>query len=235
MDTLARRQFLRIGLASSAVIALAGCETTQTAGGGLPGPLWPKDPHIAPPRTSGPAPVPQPSNGLPANVIARTNWTRATPIVSRADPMGKVTKITVHHEGSTPFYATAKPDVARRLDSIRNAHVSQGWADIGYHYVIDPAGRVWQGRPMNLQGAHVKDGNPGNLGVMVMGNFETQRPTAAQLATLDQFVASQMRRYSIAIRSVYTHRELRPTACPGRSLQAYMLQTRSSKGRMARA
>ena len=149
--------------------------------------------------------------------------------------MGRVNKITIHHEGSSPFYSTNQGDVARRLESIRAGHVSKGWADIGYHYVIDPAGRVWQGRPTSLQGAHVKDENPGNLGVMVLGNFESQRATPAQLATLDQFVASQMRQYGVSVRNVYTHRELRPTACPGRSLQAYMLQTRASAGRMARA
>lgn len=238
MDQIARRQFLRVGLSTGAVVLLAGCE----GGGGkiasLPGPAWPAEPakrtpepaqHTVPPSGGSHA------SGVPQGVITRTEWTRARPIVALADPMGRIDKITVHHEGSTAFYSTAKGDVARKLESIRNAHLSRGWADIGYHYIIDPAGRVWQGRPLNLQGAHVKDGNPGNLGVMVLGNFEIQRPTTAQFSTLDQFVAHQMRQYRVSIRNVYTHQEMRPTACPGRSLQAYMRQTRGMGGRMVRA
>lgn len=237
MDQIARRQFIQVGLSTSAVLLLAGCEGSGGSTASLPGPSWPAESKRRAAEPSRPAPTSggSPTAGVPQGVIARTEWTRARPIVALADPMGRIDKITVHHEGSTAFYATAKGDVARKLESIRNAHLSRGWADIGYHYIIDPAGRVWQGRPLNLQGAHVKDGNPGNLGVMVLGNFEIQRPTAAQFSTLDQFVAYQMRQYRVSIRSVYTHQELRPTACPGRSLQAYMRQTRAMGGRMAKA
>lgn len=202
----------------------------------MPGLSWPTDAPTRPVPQPTPTPTPPASNpGAVAGVLARTEWTRSRPIVALADPMGRISRITVHHDGMTPFYSTAKLDAARRLESIRNSHVSKGWADIGYHYIIDPAGRVWQGRPINLQGAHVKDENPGNLGIMVMGNFESQRPTPAALNTLDQFVGAQMRRYAIPVRRVYTHQELRSTACPGRTLQAYMQQTRTSTGRMARA
>lgn len=108
------------------------------------------------------------------------------------------------------------------------------WADIGYHYVIDPQGRIWEGRPTNLQGAHVKDTNEHNLGIMCMGNFDQQAPSAAQVAALDAFVVDQMRRYRVPITRVYTHQELNRSACPGRNLQAYMLQTRRT-GQIARA
>jgi hypothetical protein len=113
--------------------------------------------------------------------------------------------------------------------------VGRRWADIGYHYVIDPAGRVWEGRPTRLQGAHVKDHNENNLGIVVLGNFEEQRPTPEALRALDAFVAQQMQRLAVPISEVWTHRELMPTACPGRNLQSYMAATRSGSGRLARA
>lgn len=112
---------------------------------------------------------------------------------------------------------------------------SNGWADIGYHYVVDPAGRVWEARPIQLQGAHVKYNNEGNLGVMVMGNFEEQYPTSAASASLDDFVAELMRRHGVGVGRVYTHREIRPTACPGRNLQRVMESARSRGGALARA
>ncbi|QYK49808.1 MAG: N-acetylmuramoyl-L-alanine amidase [Phycisphaeraceae bacterium] len=236
MDQVARRQFLRVGLATSAAVLLAGCEGSGQKATGLPGPSWPSESsrRASQPRATPPPTQPAPT-GLPQGVQARSEWTRATPIAALADPMGRIGRITIHHDGMTPFYSVNKADAARRLESIRNSHVQRGWADIGYHYIIDPSGRVWQGRPINLQGAHVKDENPGNLGIMVMGNFDSQRPTPAALNSLDQFVAVQMRQYRLSVRNVYTHQELRPTACPGRSLQAYMTQTRAMSGRMAKA
>lgn len=171
----------------------------------------------------------------PSGVIMRTRWASAGPVVALADPMGAVSTITVHHDGMSPFTSTRQSDAMSRLESIRNAHRGNGWADIGYHYAIDPAGRVYECRPIRFQGAHVKDHNPHNLGILVMGNFMEQRPTSSALAALDAFVADRMKAYRVPISRVYTHQELRPTACPGVSLQRYMIQTRSGKGGMARA
>jgi len=69
----------------------------------------------------------------------------------------------------------------------------------------------------------------------VLGNYDDQRPTNESISSLDNFVAAQMQRYRIPVSRVYTHQELKPTACPGRSLQAYMERTRSRGGTMARA
>ncbi len=172
---------------------------------------------------------------LPKGVVARDSWTNAKPIIALADPMQRVTRITIHHEGSTPFSSTSSRDVRQRLDQIRKFHLSRGWADIGYHYVIDPAGRVHQARPIALQGAHVKYNNEQNLGIMVLGNFEEQSPTAKALASLQQFVGSQMSQYKVPLRSVYTHQEIRPTLCPGRNLQGRLVAMRRAGGVLARA
>ena len=169
-------------------------------------------------------------------VVPRNSWTRATPKLWDTKPMGRVSRITVHHDGMTPFMSTSSSSAAQRLESIRNAHVSgNGWADIGYHYVVDPAGRVWEARSTTLQGAHVKDNNEGNIGVMVMGNYEQQVPTSAASKSLDDFVASLMHRYQVGVGRVFTHREIRPTACPGVNLQRVMESTRSRGGALARA
>ncbi len=174
-----------------------------------------------------------PQGGGYANVIPRSAWAQAGPIIARADPMLPVNKVTVHHDGMSPFFSTTQADAMRRLESIRKAHVGQGWADIGYHFSIDPAGRVYACRPLSLQGAHVKDQNPGNLGVMVMGNFEAQQPTPAALTSLESFVGGLMRQYRIGTRSIFTHRELASTACPGRNLQTRMVQARAAGGKLA--
>ncbi|MFN9973694.1 MAG: peptidoglycan recognition family protein, partial [Phycisphaerae bacterium] len=142
-------------------------------------------------------------------------------------------RITIHHDALPSQSLRTQSDAIARLNSVRQSHLREGWADIGYHYVIDPQGRVWEGRPLSFQGAHVKDNNEHNIGVMCMGNFDQQRPSSNQIASLDGFVSVLMRRHRIPPNRVYTHQEIMPTRCPGRNLQNYMLATRGRGGKMA--
>lgn len=167
-------------------------------------------------------------------VIPRTSWASRGPIVSRADRMGSINRITVHHDGMNAFTSRRQADAMARIEAIRNAHVNMNWADIGYHYIIDPAGRVYEGRPLGLQGAHVRDNNERNLGIMVLGNYMDQRPTSDSVRALEEFIAQAMRTHRVSASRVYTHREFAPTACPGDSLQRSMLAMRSGSGNLAK-
>ncbi len=226
-----------MALGTGAAASLTACASSRRTG--QVGKPIPSDPTVAsvPPHTtpqgggwSSPAPV----DSLPAGVIPRAQWARGAPRTWLADPMNGVSQITIHHDGMSPFYDTSWGAAARRVESIRAAHVGKGWADIGYHYTIDPAGRVWQARPLALQGAHVKVANPHNLGICVLGNYEQQTPTAATLRSLEDLVSTERSRLGVSMAAIYTHQELAPTACPGRSLQAAMNRTRSAGGRLAR-
>lgn len=249
---LDRRALLRGGLVAGAGLVLAGCAGRPPSK--AMGPVWPDQepnmdgqasmdglggvqaprPYIAPPPPS----MSQNLGNIPTGVMSRSAWTSARPLMRSQDPtrgadsMGYVGMITIHHDAINSVGLTSQSAVARRLEGVRQSHVRNGWADIGYHYIIDPAGRVWQGRPIGLQGAHVKDHNPHNLGVMCMGNFNQHSPTREQMTALDAFVASQMQGYRVPVNRVYTHRELMPTACPGSNLQRYMLATRGRSGRL---
>lgn len=246
IDTLTRRQLLRGGLFVGTAAFLAGCQQpTRVVGQTVPGPLWPdlekaaEDPPLPP--TVRPAPEPNvvfPTPEVPpSGVIPRSRWTTAQVIESRVSSMGGVSRITVHHEGMIFSGSTDMSSIARRLSNIRTAHLNrrpEPFGDIGYHYIIDPAGRIWEGRPLRYQGAHVERKNEHNLGIMVMGNFEQQRPTQAQLLSLERFVIDQMKRYQVPVSRLYTHREIGDTLCPGRNLQRWMLAQRSPAGSFAR-
>ncbi len=241
-----RRRFL-MGIAGiGAAALLAGCETGQSAL--MPGPKWPDmddgEDTFSPdvwkkpvyvgntPVTPKTTPPPVPASALPQGVISRATWTRSTPILSRTGPMGRVTRITLHHDALVSTGLTTQAAVMAQLEKHRANHVRNQWADIGYHYIIDPAGRIWEGRPAYLTGAHVKDQNENNLGVMCLGNFEVQSPTSAQLNSLDQFVGQLARVHRVPIGRVYTHKELGQTLCPGKNLQRYIAQSRGRGGRM---
>lgn len=239
MDETTRRQLLRSGLAAGAFLILQGCSSpVRRPGVRVSGqepdasdwefvsqkPGWLGGSSEGLRRTSMPG------------VISRSTWTRATPKTWDTNPMNGIKRITVHHDGMSPFTSTSQSAAAQRLESIRGSHVSsRGWADIGYHFVVDPGGRVWEARPVALQGAHVKYNNEHNLGIMVMGNYDKQTPTNAASTTLDDFVGAMMRQYRVPVSRVYTHQEIRPTACPGKSLQRVMESTRSRGGVLARA
>jgi hypothetical protein len=242
----ARREALftiaRSGAAGLGVAALlAGCSTAAKrrvdAKGGRVGDPIPEDPVLIREPWS-PGQPGSPTIGSPgldpiAGAVPRARWAKAAPRPWLADPMGSIRRITVHHDAIDPSPSSGPDEVARRLESIRNGHTARGWADIGYHYAIDPAGRIWQCRPLTLQGAHVGDQNQQNLGIVMLGNFERQTPTGPALESLDRLIAGEMRRFRISMGEIRTHREMAATACPGRNLQREMDRTRTRGGRLA--
>ena len=148
----------------------------------------------------------------------------------------RLSDITIHHDGlAKPLARSSESASKARLDLIRRAHVGKGWSDIGYHFAIDRGGRVWQCRPLAWEGAHVRSHNPGNIGILVMGNFEVERPTRQQLAALNSFVNMTRRSYGIPVANVRTHREWQgaATSCPGKYLQPKVRDMRSRDFRVA--
>jgi len=239
MHDFSRRELIRSGLAAGAFLVFQGCASSARRPGVRVTPE-PGDPSVWEPVLHKPDWLDNPSSGTQTasvpGVIARSRWTSATTKTWDTDPMNGISRITVHHDGMTAFTSTSQSEAAARLEMIRRSHVnSRGWADIGYHYIVDPAGRIWEGRPIDRQGAHVADNNPHNLGVMMLGNYDQQAPTNAAVRALDDFVAAMMRKYRVPVSRVYTHQELRPTACPGQSLQRVMVSNRSRGGVLAQA
>lgn len=161
--------------------------------------------------------------------MPRSAWTREQPRVALADRMGRIERITIHHDAMDAAGFSTAEQARERLSDIRRAHTNNGWADIGYHYVIDPTGTIWAARPVQLQGAHVRDWNEHNLGIMLMGNFMHERPTPQALASLRALVRSESARYRVGASRITTHRELAVTACPGDSLQRAIELARSQR------
>ncbi len=69
-------------------------------------------------------------------------------------------------------------------------HVNtNGWADIGYNWLIDPNGLVYEGRGDNVLGAHFCGTNSRTMGVCVIGDFTNVVPTQAALDQLRNLLA----------------------------------------------
>jgi hypothetical protein len=187
------------------------------------------------PKTVGPESKPavadalQIPTGYDGKVIPRSAWTSFRPDPKGMEGMPRVTRITVHHEGNSPYFGTSVNDVKARLVNVLNGEMNatRPHKDIAYHYVIDPAGRVWEARDLRYEGRHTRNNYDGNIGVMCLGNFEEQPIPPAQLAALEKFIKLTQAKHRVARKRVYTHQELSATLCPGKDLQKKMGTLRS--------
>jgi hypothetical protein len=230
-----RRRCMRSILFAAAVAGLGGCGTTAASRASRPEPLWPEDLAKVPGRRV-PTPtetVVAPDSGAIPGLVSRDAWARGTPVPALMNRMTPVRHITIHHDGMPPVSLNSRAQIAARIEVIRAGHRAKGWGDIGYHFIVDPQGAVWQGRALLWQGAHVKDRNEGNVGVLVLGNFDSTRPTAAQLDALERQIAGLLRIHRVSATSVRSHQEWpgAATACPGRHMQAKMNGVRDAARR----
>ena len=132
------------------------------------------------------------------------------------------TRLTVHHSGNAGAVSTARGEIRRQIEGVMAGHMDRNYGDIGYHLVVDYAGGIWEGRPLTFEGAHVYAENDANVGVMLLGNFEEQAPSTAQLAAMRKTVYLLCRHFSIPAARVYGHRDLGASVCPGRRLYAHV-------------
>lgn len=161
------------------------------------------------------------------DVVRRAEWAEAPPRVWRLRPAGAFHRLTVHHAGTVVSYHTHRDVVACDVEGILAGHVRKNYGDIGYHFIVDYAGRVWEGRSLAYEGAHVCWENAGNIGVMLLGNFQEQKPSAAQIESLGKLAGLLRKRYGIKHHRVYGHRDLAHSLCPGAHLYPYVLKLRA--------
>ena len=118
------------------------------------------------------------------------------------------THLIVHHSFSPGNDIT---DWVAAVRGIWNYHVnSNGWSDIGYNWLIDPKGVIYQGRAWvdtndNTQGAHFCGYNGRTMGVCMLGDFNSITPTDAALRSLVRLLAYRAFTNGINPRGVSFH------------------------------
>jgi hypothetical protein len=98
----------------------------------------------------------------------------------------------------------------------------RGWKDIGYHLLIDGEGTVYQGRPLSVVGAHVKGKNTGNIGISLIGNYDTTAVPEAMFSSLVKVLTWLNTTYGIPASEIRGHRDQQATICPGGNLYALL-------------
>jgi N-acetyl-anhydromuramyl-L-alanine amidase AmpD len=125
------------------------------------------------------------------------------------------TAIVLHHT------ATGQGSV----ESIHESHLARQWLGIGYHFVIGNGHGMSDGEieptfrwRQQLHGAHAghDEYNQHGIGIVLVGNFDEQPPTDAQLAAVKRLVADLQKQYDIDPERIIGHGDVKATACPGR-------------------
>lgn len=165
-----------------------------------------------------------------------TGAERWTPTYFRAQ------KLTVHHTAT----ANGVADPAAAIRAIQRYHtIDRNFGDIGYQFLVDEAGTVYEGRwsgtdgdaghdagGLAVVGAHVGGWNSGNVGVAILGTLTSQAPTSAARSSLETVLTDLARRHRLdpqttstfvnpvngatkVVPTISGHRDWEATECPG--------------------
>ncbi len=141
----------------------------------------------------------------------------------------------VHHTVNANDYT--KAEVPGILRSIYAYHVrTRGWSDVGYNFLVDRFGRIWEGRYGGVDrpvvGAHTLGYNDYSFAMSAIGNFETAQPSSAMLQAYGRLFAWKLSLHGVdagsmsqqvgpdKFNAINGHRDAASTACPGRNLYA---------------
>jgi len=127
--------------------------------------------------------------------------------------------IVIHHS-ATP---------AGNAASFDRMHRQKGWDELGYHFVVGNGtgsgdGQIEVGPRWGKQkwGAHAKTAdqrfNNYGIGICLVGNFDIERPTSAQMRSVEKLVAYLSKTYRIPTSRIIAHSETKATECPGRHM-----------------
>lgn len=184
--------------------------------------------------SASPAPLPRgpvdPSAQRPP-VHLRAEW-KAVPATQPYVPDPQPWRITLHH--SDGRYTRTLAESLDEAHFIQDFHIhGRGWIDIAYHFLVDSAGNIIEGRPEGTLGAHTLSNNEGNVGIVLLGNYHppvNDKPTAAQLAAVTALGRYLVARYGIDPRALKGHRDYKATDCPGDRAYAELAALRASFG-----
>jgi hypothetical protein len=161
-------------------------------------------------------------------VVSRTEWNCPDGQGSRwPTSYTNVTHLIVHHSATE----NSSSDWAAVVRTFWHWHtIDNGWGDIGYNFLVDPNGVVYEGRAggNNARGAHFCGHNSNTMGVCVIGNFTDVRPKDAAIASLVKVLTWKCNLDSIdplgrsfhsssgkTLNKISGHRDGCSTACPG--------------------
>lgn len=173
-------------------------------------------------------------------IYSRASWGADESLRRNQDGVwyGEVRGMFVHHTATSNDYSQS--EVPAILRSIYRYHVlSREFLDIGYNFLIDKWGRIWEGayggvdRP--VVGAHTQYYNSQSFAISAIGSFQLVQPPAAMISAYQRLISWKFTvhgltsGYSTAnytndnarpLPVISGHRDTKSTTCPGGNLYA---------------
>jgi hypothetical protein len=131
--------------------------------------------------------------------------------------------ITIHHAGVLWEAKTTPDKFVKNMQTW--GQKEKNWPDLPYHFLIAPDGRIFEGRALAYEpDTNTKYELAGNIGVEMMGNFNAQRPSEAQLQSCVKLVAWLAQELNVAPENIRGHNDAAPgqTDCPGKDFYRYL-------------
>ncbi len=167
-------------------------------------------------------------------IVSRAAWGAVPPNAELMQEQ-KPVEIILHHTGERQ---QPKVSLEAKMRGLQNFGMKPGkvgiltkpaWGDIPYHYYIDVAGKIGEGRDAGFAGdATTSFDNDGRIHITVEGEFEHEQPTQAELDSLKKLVTWLAYRYGIPAENIAGHGDYDQTNCPGRNLKPFLEELRKA-------
>jgi hypothetical protein len=138
-------------------------------------------------------------------------------------------EIIIHHTGE---HQQPKVSLEAKMRGLQGFSMRPGkvgtlskpaWGDVLYHFYIDVAGKIAEGRDVNFAGdSTTKFDGDGSIQITVEGDFEREEPTQEQLASLMTLVTWIALKYGIPAEAISGHSDHDQTDCPGKNLKPFL-------------
>ncbi|MGP4010385.1 peptidoglycan recognition protein family protein [Streptomyces sp. 4N124] len=190
-------------------------------------------------------------------IVTRRGWGANEKLREKKIGYTKKVKVAfVHHTGTgNKYWCKQAPSVIR---GIYRYHVkSMGWRDVGYNFLVDRCGNIYEGRAGGVAkpvlGAHTLGFNTNSMGIAVLGTFDSKKPSGAAVKAISRLTAWKLGLHGVNPRGktylksgggnlyrkgkkvrlnvISGHRDGFDTACPGRQLYRKLGSARATAAR----
>ncbi|GAA1091399.1 hypothetical protein GCM10009668_02710 [Nocardioides dubius] len=168
-------------------------------------------------------------------IFSRAQWGANEKLRDGKPSYNEVHAGFVHHTVNANNYTKAQ--VPAMIRSIYAYHTqTRGWSDVGYNFLVDRFGRIWEGRYGGVDrpviGAHTLGYNENSFAMSAIGNFDVTKPSEAMVEAYGNLMAWKLALHGVKagstsqvvsgkkFKAINGHRDAGSTACPGKYLYA---------------
>lgn len=188
-------------------------------------------------------------------LVTRAQWGADESLVTGSPSLNDTVQVLfLHHTDTLNAYSAS--EAYAQVRAVYTFHTKvRGWNDIGYNFLVDRFGKVYEGRRGSITdavvGAHTGGFNTNSLGIATLGTFSTVGPSPAMLDGIGSVMAWKAAQYGIDprnsalmtssgggttfvpggkqvwLRTISGHRDVGSTECPGNDLYPYLPRIRA--------